>query len=190
MSLGPWHQAYPNAKVIGPEGLPEKRTKQKNEDVPFATVFTTKNKETIKVDPEFDAEFDYEFVSAHMNKELAFFHKPTKTLIQADLLFNLPATEQYSKSNDSPTTGCFTKLFMSLNNTQGPALGQKRFIWYAMSSSDRPGYNKSIAKINGWDFDTIIPCHGDVIESGGKGIFQKVFEWHLQALSNESKKTT
>lgn len=30
------------------------------------------------------------------NKDVAFLHVPSRTLIQADLLFNLPATEQVS----------------------------------------------------------------------------------------------
>lgn len=34
-------------------------------------------------------------------------------------------------------------------------------------------------RINQWDFDRVIPCHGDVIETGAKGIFQNVFEWFL-----------
>lgn len=50
--LGPWHQQYPNARVLGPETLPEKREKQKNEKVPFHIVFDSKNKHEIKVDPE------------------------------------------------------------------------------------------------------------------------------------------
>src|SRR6201994_111425 len=188
--LGPWHEEYPNAKVIGVEGLPEKRAKQKNEDVPFATIFTKANRETVKVDEEFDREFEYEYVPSHPNKELVFFHKPSKTLIEADLMFNLPATEQFSKSGQDATSGILTKLFVWLYNTKGNALAQKRFNWYAISSSDRKGWNASVSKINNWDFDTIVPCHGDVIETGGKGVFQKVFEWHLAAFKNESKKTT
>ncbi|KAI9712090.1 MAG: hypothetical protein M1820_001799 [Bogoriella megaspora] len=183
--LGPWFKEYGTAKVIGPEGLPEKRAKSKVEDVPFSVVFTAKNKESTKVDPDFDAEFDYEFVDAHANKELVFNHRPDKTLIEADLLFNLPATEQYSKTGESATSGIYTKLFSGINSTQGTAIWQKRFIWYAISSSNRSSFNKSIGKINKWDFDRIIPCHGDTIESGGKGIFQKVMEWHLKALQKD-----
>jgi len=179
--LGPWHKEYPNAKVLGPEGLPEKRTKQKNEEVPFAVVFTAKDKASTKVDAEFDAAFDYEFVDGHMNKELVFNYKPEKTLIEGDLLFNLPAHEQFSKSGVDATSGILTKIFTSLNNTRGPAMGQRRFIWYAISGGNRPSFNTSIRKINGWDFDKIIPCHGDVIESDGKGIFEKIFAWHLEA---------
>jgi len=178
--LGPWHAEYPNAKVLGPEGLPEKRAQQKNEDVPFAVVFTGKDKATTKVDPEFDSAFDYEFVDGHANKELVFNFKAEKTLIEADLLFNLPATEQFSKTGLDAKSGILTKLFSALNSTSGAAMGQRRFIWYATSSGNRPSFNASIEKINGWDFDKIVPCHGDVIESDAKGIFQKVFAWHLE----------
>jgi hypothetical protein len=187
--LGPWYEAYPNAKVIGPEGLPEKRDKQKNEKVPFAVVLTKENRDNIKIDPEFDAEFDVHYVASHMNKEIAFLHKPSKTLIEADLMFNLPATEQFSKTGQSANAGFLTKIFIALNGTSGTAMGQKRFLWYAISSGDRPGFNVSIAKINKWDFDTIVPCHGDVIETGGKGIFQKVFDWHLASMDKDAKKT-
>ncbi|EON64500.1 hypothetical protein W97_03732 [Coniosporium apollinis CBS 100218] len=180
--LGPWHKEYPDAKIIGPEGLPEKRAKSDVEKVPFAVVFPSANKESVTVDSDFDSEFSYEFVSAHANKELVFCHRPTRTLIEADLLFNLPATEQFSRvPGADATSGILTRLMAAVNHTRGEAMGQRRFIWWAISSGDRTGFNKSIAKINGWDFDRIVPCHGDVIESGGKGIFQKVMRWHLEA---------
>jgi len=179
--LGDWNKEYPSAKVLGPEGLPEKRAKQKNEEVPFSVVFTPKNKATTKVDADFDAAFDYEYVDGHVSKELVFNYKPDKTLIEGDLFFNLPATEQFSKTDVNPTTGFLTRIFCALNSTQGAAMGQRRFIWYATSGGNRPSFNKSIERISAWDFDKIVPCHGDVIESGGKGIFEKIFAWHLEA---------
>lgn len=190
--LSSWHAAFPSAHIIGPEGLPEKRAKQTAHDksvteVPFGTIFTAKNKEQVKVGGEFDTEFEYEFVDAHPNKELVFFHKPSKTLIEADLMFNLPATEQYSKAGESSNTGIFTKIFGALQNTKGAATWQKRMLWYALSAGNREGFNSSIAKIAAWDFDTIVPCHGDTMIGDGKGIFQKVFEWHLLG---KGKKTT
>ena len=149
-------------------------------NVPIATVFTKENKEKISVSEEFDRDFEYEYVDAHPNKELVFFHKPSKTVIEADLLFNLPATEQYSKSGIDATTGIFTRLFAGVQNTKGNATWQKRLLWYAFSSSDREGFNKSVKRINSWGFENVVPCHGDTIVGGGKGIFEKVFEWHLQ----------
>ncbi|KAI9835344.1 MAG: hypothetical protein M1838_005328 [Thelocarpon superellum] len=178
--LGEWHKAFPEAKVIGPEGLPEKRTAQKNEAVPFAFVFTQENKAGLKIGEEFDSDFDYEYVGSHGNKEIVFNYKPDKTLIQADLLWNLPATEQYSRAGESATTGILSSIFSALLTTSGSAIWQKRFSWYAASGKDRPGFNASVQRIATWDFTKIIPCHGDVIEIDGNAVFKKVFAWHLE----------
>ena len=179
--IGDWAKAFPSAKVLGVEGLPEKREKDKSTaGTKFDHVWTQKNKAGMSIDPDFDKEFDYEYVGSHANKELVFCHKPDKTLIEADMMFNLPAREQFSKTNEDPTGGIWTKLFIGMQNTMGPATWQKRFLWYIASSGDRKGFNQSAQKIVGFDFNRIIPCHGDVIESDGKGIFKKVFEWHLQ----------
>lgn len=180
--IGEWAKAYPSAKLMGVEGLPEKREKDKaTAGSRFEHVWTMKNKTSMKVDPEFDAEFDYEYVGSHANKELVFNHRPSKTLIEADMMFNLPAREQFSRTGEDPTSGFLTRLFIGMQNTVGAATWQKRFLWYAASFGDRKGFNQSAQKIAGWHFDRIIPCHGDVIETGGKGIFKKVFEWHLNA---------
>ncbi|RKK75267.1 hypothetical protein BFJ69_g7857 [Fusarium oxysporum] len=177
--LGPWHQEFPQAKLIGPEGLPEKREKQNNDQVPFSVVFTDAGKDCIAVDAEFDIEFDYVYISSHPNKELIFHHKPSRTLIEADLFFNLPANEQYSKAGVSPTSGLLTRLFGLVSNLQGDCIWQKRLIYQTISAAGRPEFNRAIANISKWDFDRIIPCHGDVIESGGKETFCKLFGWHL-----------
>ena len=42
------------------------------------------------------------YFSGFRNKDVAFLHIASKTLIQADLLFNLPATEQVSGARLSP----------------------------------------------------------------------------------------
>ncbi|KAG8525851.1 uncharacterized protein KY384_000611 [Bacidia gigantensis] len=185
--LGDWAKAYPNAKLMGVEGLPEKR--EKNPETKgniFKYVWTNQNKDHLKVDEDFDKEFDYEYVGSHANKELVFLHKPDRTLIEADMMFNLPAYEQHSKDKENAESGILTKLFTGFQNTKGTALWQKRFLWYVASSANRPDFNTSVHKINGWNFDRIIPCHGDVIETGGKGIFQKLFAWHLQAGKKDS----
>ena len=188
--LESWHKAYPDAKILAPETLPAYRDKQGYFKIPEGSwkLFTKAEKEkgTLRVDEEFDREFDYEFVDAHANKELVFNHRPTKTMIEADFIFNLPATEQHSRAGPNgtpldPTKGLLNKIMNGINHTKGNPVWQKRLLWYAISSSDRPGFNASVAKIDKWDFNAIIPCHGDVIESGGKGIFQKVMQWHLEA---------
>jgi len=188
--ISDWAKAYPEATIIGPEGLPEKRTKMhaspENSNVgeeSFATVFTKPNKREIRISPDFDADFEYEYVDAHPNKEIVFFYKPDGVLIQADLMFNLPAEEQYSRVPEAEKpqhAGILAKTFMALQSTAGDAKWQKRFLWHAASRSDRGGFNESMKRIEGWGFDTIVPCHGETVVGGGKALFEKVFEAHLK----------
>ncbi|KAI1621723.1 hypothetical protein EDD37DRAFT_636045 [Exophiala viscosa] len=175
-----YNKEYPQAEVIGVEGLPEKREGSSDtKGVPFQHVFTPKNKLDMHISSEFDDEFSYEYVHAHANKELVFLHRPTKTVIEADLLFNLPATEQYSKSGMDAQSGILTRFFASIMNTKGDMIWQKRFLWYALGR-DHVALSESAKRMMKWDFDRIIPCHGDVIETGGKGVMAKALQWYLE----------
>ncbi|OAX83485.1 hypothetical protein ACJ72_02155 [Emergomyces africanus] len=179
--LTSWKEAYPNAQIIAPEGLKEKREKNpETRGISFDYIFTAANRRTLKISDEFHADFDVEYFHSHPSREIVLLHKPSKSLIEADLLFNLPATEQFSRSGESATEGIISKLFSTFQSTKPPALGQKRFIWYVLSAKDRKGFAQSAATIVGWNFDRIIPCHGDVIESGGKEIFRNLFDWNLE----------
>lgn len=180
--ITPWSRKYPNAEVIGPEGLPEKReSDEANKGIKFSHVFTKSNKRDLKIGPEFDAEFEYEYFDAHQNKELVFLHKPSKTVIEADLVFNLPAHEQYSKQPGGATSGIFTKLFGSLANARGEVMAQRRLLWYVIGAKDRPSFAESSRRVMAWDFDRVVPCHGDVIETGGKDIIGKATAWFREA---------
>lgn len=189
--LSEWSAAYPNAKLVGPEGLPEKRAKAhaKGGDAkigaePFAAVATRANAHDLasQIGADFAADFDAEYVAAHPNRELVFCYRPDRVLIQADLFFNLPAVEQYARvpADQRPKMGVLARFFESFQTTQGEALGMKRFLWHAISRGDRAGFNASVRRIGGWEFDTVVPCHGETIVGEGKAVFRKVFAWHLE----------
>ncbi|WEW55950.1 hypothetical protein PRK78_001385 [Emydomyces testavorans] len=179
--LSDWKAAYPDAKVIGPHGLQEKR--EKNEKTKSTAqidyVFTPKDRHSPQISEEFNAEFDAVYVPSHPNREIVVFHKPTKTLLEADLFFNLPATQQYEKEKGGANKGILTKLFMPVWTTRGDAIWQKRFIWYLIAGRSREEWKETLRIIDRWDFERVIPCHGDVIETGGKLVFRKVFGWFL-----------
>jgi hypothetical protein len=182
--LSDWAAAYPNAKLIGPEGLPEKRAQADDPKIgkePFAVVVTQENARTVKIGDDFDADFDMEYVHVHPNKELVFCYRPDKVLIEADLMFNLPAEEQYSRVPEAerPKPGVLGKVFNSFQTTQGDAGGMKRFLWHVASRADRKGFNESVERIAAWEFDSIVPCHGETIVGGGREVFERVFAWHL-----------
>ncbi|KKY23837.1 hypothetical protein UCRPC4_g02650 [Phaeomoniella chlamydospora] len=186
--LGPWSKAYPEAELIGPHGLPEKREKDSaTAGLNFKHVFTPENKNTYRIGAEFDKEFSYEYVHSHQNRELVFFHRPTGSLIQADLIFNPPSREQFSKlpASENPATSKGTlldRIFSGLTNVQGDALWYKRFLWYAAGSSDRPAFAESVKKMDTWkgEMKRIIPCHGDVIEGEEEAgrVWDTVFSWY------------
>ncbi|KAL2161322.1 hypothetical protein VTH06DRAFT_8543 [Thermothelomyces fergusii] len=184
--LSEWAAAYPGARLVGPEGLPEKRRTADDPKVgkePFATVVTRENgRDARAVGADFAADFDMEYVHAHPNRELVFLYRPDRVLIEADLMFNLPAVEQYSRvpERERPPAGWLVRLFNRFQTTAGDALGMKRFLWYAVSSGDRAAFNESVARIASWDFDSIVPCHGETVVGGGKALFEKVFAWHLE----------
>lgn len=186
--ISEWAKEYPQAKIIGPQGLPEKRAKQQDDpkigSEEFSVIFTKENKHEVRISEEFDADFEYEYVDAHANLEIVFYYKPERIVIQADLLFNLPATEQYSKvpAAEQPADGFLGKLFSSIQDVQGDARWLKRFNWYLVKN--RESYGESMKRIVAWDFDTMIPCHGDVMEGNAKDQFRKVFEWHLEGHKN------
>lgn len=187
--LSAWATSFPSAQILAPEGLAEKRASQNSSNkaitiLNFFKIFTKAEKESapagkIPVDPTFDAEFEVEYMESHVNKELVFLHKKSRTLIEADVLFNMPATEQYSKSGESATAGFLSGLFAKATTTQGSAIWQKRMAWYLFSAKDRTSWDKSLQRIDTWDFVNIVPAHGDSIVGDGKEVFRKVFGWHL-----------
>ncbi|KAL8393385.1 hypothetical protein RB595_003235 [Gaeumannomyces hyphopodioides] len=193
--ISQWAREFPGARIVGPEGLPEKRAKAAAGgadpmigDEPFAVVFKAEDKKKQQqqegpvVSEEFDADFASEFVDAHPNKELVFCYRPDRVLIEADLMFNLPAAEQYSRVPEEarPKDGPFKRFFANMQSTAGDATAAKRFIWHVLSRADRTGFNESVRRIDGWDFGTVVPCHGDTIVGDGKEVFRKVFQWHLE----------
>ncbi len=176
--ITPWAKEYPQAEVIGVEGLPEKREKDPaTKGVKFSHVFTQSNKKDMRISEEFDREFEYEFLHSHPSKELIYYHKPSKTMIEADFIFNLPAYEQYSKSGEAATSGVLTKLFTGVMNTRNDITWQRRFVWYLLSSKDRGGFSDSVNRMKRWELQRIIPSHGDVIESEAQSVFDKITRW-------------
>lgn len=182
--ISEWASQFPNAKIIGPEGLPEKRAKQQDDpkigNEEFAVIFTKQNKRSTRISDEFDADFDYEYVDGHANRELVFFWRSEKVLIEADLMFNLPAIEQYSRvpEAEKPPVGFGVRALEGLFTPSDGNKWSKRFSWYALAK-DRPSFNESLHIIEKWDFTTLIPCHGETVEGNGKEVFHKAFEWHL-----------
>lgn len=88
-------------------------------------------------------------------EEHAILHVPSRTLIIADLIFNFPADE---KGWDR----FFHRNIAGFHRYPGMS---RIFKWCVR---DKAAFRGSLEKVMAWDFDRIIPGHGEVIESGGK----------------------
>ncbi len=88
-------------------------------------------------------------------EEHAVFHRPSRTLIVADLFFNF-----------GPQAPVWTRFLMLL------AVGKKHDPGMARSMrltvKDKPALRRSLKAIMAWDFDRVIVGHGEIIESAGK----------------------
>ncbi|KAJ6469502.1 hypothetical protein C8R45DRAFT_433057 [Mycena sanguinolenta] len=163
--LGEFKRAYPNAKLIAPAAALERCS---DKTLSFDGVWGRDPPET-KYGFEDDIQACY--FSGHSNKDVAFFHPRSSTLIEADLVVNLPGTEQYSKSAMAgrfPFYGPLGKPYGWLQNKLAAARAQ-----------DPIAMKRDVKTVAEWKFERIIPCHGDVIESEGNMVWIEAYKSFL-----------
>jgi len=158
--LEAYHKEYPEAKVIGPEPLVKKAPNLK-----FTGVYGTDPAGTLY---GFEEEINVVFFSGYAKRDVAFFHVASKSLIEQDLLFNLPPTEQFSKSKSSGTIP-----FFSGRMYPGSFL-HKRVVSGLIQ--DKEAVKRDATAVAAWDFERIITAHGDVIEKDGKKAWTDVYK--------------
>lgn len=193
--LSEWVAAYPTARIIAPQGLAEKRAATQgrnprvNVDDRFFAVLADKRTQPLAappaIAPDFDADFGLVYFDMHPNKEIVLLYRPDNVLIEADLLFNLPAAEQYQRVDPATRRGApgranlANRLFQSFMRTDGELVWPRRFQWHVASRSNRARFDEGLRVVDRWPFATIIPCHGEVIDKDAKAVFRRVFTWHL-----------
>ncbi|KAJ4373603.1 hypothetical protein N0V86_007745 [Didymella sp. IMI 355093] len=165
-------KVWPSAKSIGVPGLEGKR-----KDVKWDWIY--KDSMT-KPEKEFDFADEIETVlfEGFITYCVAWYHKPTKTLIQSDLMMNLPCTEQYETS--SADQGIGSREFGKRANPQ--SVWFRRLIYY-IATVDFALMRRDAKRVAEWAIETIVPCHGDVIEEGGNEAWSSTYQWYLQGNS-------
>lgn len=172
-------EKYPALKIIAMEGL--------DLGIPIDYQISAKyahkllNKEVLQeigiADPVILNNFEFVFLPQHANQELVMYDLNSKTVFEADLLFNLRADEPLEQF--SPALG-FEERFNVLAGWSAPSkylnpdskIGRYLFNKLANSSASAEG----LRNIYNWEFDRLVMCHGNIIESGAKAEFKKVFD--------------
>jgi hypothetical protein len=148
---GGWKRAFPEARLLGPPGLAEKRR-----DLAFDGVLGD------DADPAFAGALESHLVGGipYMN-EVAFLHAASRTLLLTDLAFHpTPAS--------SPGLRRWTRL-TRVRDGFGPNAVVRFLI------RDRAALRASLDRILAWDFDRVTVTHGDVLAQGGRDALRRAW---------------
>lgn len=147
-------ERYPQAKIYGAPGLAAKR-----KDLSFAG--------TLPQDNPFAGVLEVVYTEgAPALSELVALHKPTKTLIVTDLLFNIP-THNSAMSR-------FVLKYIS-RAYGGP---KQSYLWH-LAIKNKAAAAASASTILALDFDRIVMSHGEIIQTGAKPILEDALRWML-----------
>lgn len=94
--------------------------------------------------------------------EFVLVHRPSRTLIVADLLFNLRAAR-----------GLATRIYVRAFADLGPSQSK---LW-RLAVRDHNAARASIERLLNEDFDRVVMCHGEVIDSGGREALERTCGW-------------
>ncbi|KAF7430455.1 hypothetical protein PC9H_006162 [Pleurotus ostreatus] len=167
--LSEFKKAYPDAKLYAPKAAIERCN---DKTLKFDGVWggSDSDGKTFEFENEARNFIQHCYFSGFKNRDVAFFHADSKVMVEADLLFNLPATEQYSKS----TSSGYVPSWGQINpwNWMHPKL-----VWQLGENKEE--MKRDARTVAGWNFEKIIPCHGDVIENDGNKAWREAYKAFL-----------
>jgi hypothetical protein len=151
--LDKWVAAYPEARLHGVVGLPDKRKDLKWDGILLDG----------KPDPAWGGVFEQKhFLGAPHTNEMVFLHVPSRTLILTDLAFNIHEAH------------LMTRLYLRIGNCYGRLKTTAIMRFFVR---DKQAARASVDRLLEWDFDRIVVSHGDVLEHGGPAALREAFEW-------------
>ncbi len=146
-------ERYPRARLWGAPGLAQKRP-----NIEFDGV--------LGPDTLADCADDVALVhigGVPMVEEVVMLHRPSKTLIVTDLVFNMGSARG------------FTRVAMWLFG------GHNRFAhsrsWRWVFVRDKAKASVGVSQILAWDFDRIVPAHGEILEGDARAQLRAVLSY-------------
>lgn len=149
-----WLTRYPEASFYCPPGFPEA-----HRECQYGFVLTPDSRE------DWEEELPKTFI-AGMPKlnEYVFLHRASRTLIVADLVFNIEAEQQ----------NWLGKLLLKLNGIYGHAGCSRIFKSFI---KDRSAFRASLDQVLKLDFDRLVIGHGADIPNDAKVVLREAMKW-------------
>jgi hypothetical protein len=149
---GDWKTAYPEALLHGARGLAKRR-----KDLVIDRELGG------EAPPDWREHLDTALLEGTMLNETVFLHRPSRSLIVADLIENFETSPHWP-----------TRAYLKLGGIHGkPGLSRPlRLVFH-----DRKRARRALDRILSWDFDRIVLAHGHVLESGGNETLREAYSW-------------
>ena len=143
--ISEWRASFPAAKIFCGPGLATKRS-----DIKLNGVLEN-------VSPsEWREEVDQLLIEGiPLYSEVVFFHRPSRTLVVSDLVFNYTPAQAASDPGGADGLGPHGRTRSAI--------------------SDVKALRDSIEKVLRWPFERVILAHGEIVESGGHARFREGF---------------
>lgn len=155
-----YRDAYPGARLFGVPGLERKRP-----DLRFDGMLGDSPEPAWSDDLD-QKRFEGHRVAGRVLNEVEFLHRKTGTLIAGDLCFNI-----------GPSWPLKTRLL-----AWGPRMRRRLgpTVAFRLGIRDREAARRSVERILEWDFDRILPGHGEIVETGGREVLRRDLAWLLR----------
>ena len=143
--LSEWRSAFPEAKAFCAPGLAAKRS-----DFKFDGVLEDVSP------PEWNGPVDQLLIKGIPEYgEVVFFHRPSRTLVVSDIVFNYSPDQAASDPGGADGLGPHSRIRSAIG--------------------DPNALRDSIENVLRWPFDRVIVSHGEIVESDGHARFRKGF---------------
>ena len=174
--IDPYPANYPGVKLIGPEGMGDKK-KMAFVELKDGSVGGSSAAEA---QIGWGSEVELQYFPDFGQKEVMLYHRPTSTLFVADMMWNLPANESYQRvanKTRAPTQHGQWSVQAAVDHHMHPdGWMAKALQWVANKQTDamKAGM-KRVA--NDWQPTTIVMEHGDVITTGAREKLESTYSW-------------
>jgi hypothetical protein len=152
LSVSAWKKAYPEAIFACCPGLENKRR-----DIAWDRILTD------APEPEWAGDLEQVFFAARtMENEVVFFHPSTRTMICADVVFNLSAHPHR-----------MTRVVALLLGNRKPGATWLEHIMIR----DRAGAREQVGRMLAWMPRRILLAHGQMIHEDGEAVLRRAYAW-------------
>ena len=155
LGIEPWKALHPNARVWASPAFNERHP-----DIAVDAALAN------DVEAPWSGEIDHCVIDGHaVLDEVAFLHKPSRTLIVTDFI------QKHEAASESWIWRGVKRMAGVLGKGGGTAVDIR------LSVRDKAAVRRSIETILDWDFDNLIIAHGQCLQGGAREDVGRAFDW-------------